>query len=101
MGATEQQLATLTVIGVDVSSYSNVLLSMGFIVFVFAFLLIYLWETLTNYPNSPIQNQGYSEVESRDTMLDSSAFLDDDDDEGEYGRHDAVELKDTSRRNVA
>lgn len=102
MGATEEQLATLTITGVDVGSYSNVLLSMGFIVFAFAFSLIYLWETLTNYPNSPLQNQGYTEVENRETMLDaSSAFLDDHDEDEEYGRHDTVELKETSRRTTS
>ncbi|KAI8080200.1 uncharacterized protein B0P05DRAFT_579120 [Gilbertella persicaria] len=95
MGATEQQLALLTIKGIDISSYCNVLLSFGFIVFVFAFSLIYLWETLTNYPNSPLQNRGYTEVENRESVLDaSSAFLDDDEDDRE---HDAVELKDTSR----
>jgi hypothetical protein len=92
MGSTEEQLGYLTIMDVDVSSYSNVLLSFGFIVFLLAFSLIYLWETLTNYPNSPHQNKGYTEVDN-DTeaiLLASSAFLDDD----EEDEHDAVELKD-------
>lgn len=100
MGATEQQLAYLTVMDVDVSSYSNVLLSFGFIVFLVAFSLIYLWEHLTNYsPSSPHVNKGYTNVDSQDAeaaavLTASSAFLDDDDDEDD--QHDAVELKDTS-----
>jgi hypothetical protein len=92
MGSTEQQLAYLTVMGVDVSSYSNILLSFGFIVFAFAFSLIYLWEKLTDYPNKLQHNGGYTEVNDRENMLDaSSSFLDDEDEE-------AVELKDTTNR---
>ncbi|KAG1054747.1 hypothetical protein G6F43_003265 [Rhizopus delemar] len=90
MGSTEEQLGYLLVMDVDVSSYMNVLLSFGFVVFLFAFCLIYLWEKLTNYPNTP-NNEGYTEVDSENTILDaSSAFLDDEDD-------DAVELKQTNR----
>lgn len=90
MGSTEEQLGYLLVMDVDVSSYMNVLLSFGFVVFLFAFCLIYLWEKLTDYPNSP-NNEGYTEVDSENTILDaSSAFLDDEDD-------DAVELKQTNR----
>ncbi|KAG0950377.1 hypothetical protein G6F29_007444 [Rhizopus arrhizus] len=90
MGSTEEQLGYLLVMDVDVSSYMNVLLSFGFVVFLFAFCLIYLWEKLTDYPNTP-NNEGYTEVDSENTILDaSSAFLDDEDD-------DAVELKQTNR----
>lgn len=97
MGATEQQLGYLTVIDVDVSSYSNVLLSFGFLMFGFAFSLIYLWESLTEYPNSPKQNNGYTEVDDTEAvLLASSAFLDDD----EQDENDAVELKDTSSRHT-
>jgi hypothetical protein len=101
MGSTEQQLGYLTIMDVDVSSYSNVLLSFGFIVFLLAFSLIYLWEYLTNYsPNSTRQNnKGYTNVndDSEAAILSaSSAFLDDDDEDDE-DEHDAVELKDTSR----
>ncbi|KAI8094216.1 putative integral membrane protein [Thamnidium elegans] len=84
MGSTEQQLAYLTVMGVDVSSYSNILLSFGFIVFAFAFSLIYLWEKLTDYPNTLQKNGGYTEVNDTEA---SSSFLDDED-----------ELKDTVDR---
>lgn len=84
MGSTEQQLAYLTVMGVDVSSYSNILLSFGFIVFAFAFSLICLWEKLTDYPNKLQQNGGYTEVNDTEA---SSSFLDDED-----------ELKDTVDR---
>ena len=97
MGATEQQLAYLLVLDIDVGSYSNILLSFGFIVFVFAFSLIYLWETLTNYPEGASRTGGYTEVNDSEAMLAaSSSFLLDDDEEDE---NDAVELKDT-RRNI-
>lgn len=101
MGSTEEQLGTLVLLNIDIMSYSNILLSFGFIVFVFAFALIYLWEYLTNWPNSPQQNSGYTEVESREPILDaSSAFLDDDDDQFS-SEPDAVELKETSRQAAA
>ncbi|KAI9483708.1 MAG: hypothetical protein EXX96DRAFT_559291 [Benjaminiella poitrasii] len=105
MGSTEEQLGLLTLIDIDISSYSNVLLSFGFVIFVFAFCLIYIWETLTNYPNSaPQNNNGYTEVAEEDNervLTASSAFLDDDDDDdhGHYGvHHDDVELKMTTNR---
>lgn len=104
MGSTEEQLGYLSILDVDVMSYINILLSFGFIVFVLAFSLIYLWESLTNYPNSPQTNRGYTEVvNDRETVLDaSSAFLDDDeeDDFSNDSHHEAVELKDTSRLNA-
>lgn len=93
MGATEEQLGLLSYLDIDVGSYSNVLLSFGFIVFVFAFLLIYLWETLTNYPEGVQQNRGgYTEVHDTEAILAtaSSSFLDDDDED-----EDALEMKDT------
>ncbi|CEG82589.1 hypothetical protein RMATCC62417_16640 [Rhizopus microsporus] len=94
MGSTEEQLGLLAYMGIDISSYMNVLLSFGFVVFLFAFCLIYLWEKLTHYPNH--NNEGYTEVDSENTILDaSSAFLEDDDDQDE----DAVELKPTHRNN--
>ena len=108
MGSTEEQLGYLSLLDVDVMSYINILLSFGFIVFVFAYSLIYLWEYLTNYPNSsPNTNRGgYTEVVSdRETVLDaSSAFLDDDEEEeDDFGnddnRHESMELKNTSRLN--
>lgn len=74
MGSTEQQLAYLTVMGADVSSYSNILLSFGFMVFALAFCLIYLWEKLTDYPNS--LNDGYTEVQAS-TVLDEEDELKD------------------------
>lgn len=94
MGSTEEQLGYLAVIDIDVSSYMNILLSFGFVVFLFAFCLIYLWETLTGYPNPSLQNnEGYTEVDSENTILDtSSAFLEDDE--------DALELKQTNRNNT-
>ncbi|ORZ25423.1 hypothetical protein BCR42DRAFT_340494 [Absidia repens] len=49
MGSTEEQLKLLSTLMIDVSSYSNVLLSFGFVVFMFAFVLIMLWERLTGY----------------------------------------------------
>ncbi|KAI8378524.1 hypothetical protein BD560DRAFT_453397 [Blakeslea trispora] len=92
MGATEQQLALLTMKDIDVSSYCNVLLSFGFVVFGFTFGLISLWENLS----STVQNQGYTEVENRESVLDaSSAFLEDDEDDEEH--NNAVELKETNR----
>lgn len=106
MGSTEEQLGYLSLLDIDVMSYINIILSFGFIVFVFAYLLIYLWECLTNYPNSPNTNRGgYTEVVSdRETVLDaSSAFLDDDDEEeddfGNDDHHESLELKNTSRLN--
>lgn len=101
MGSTEEQLGLLAYMEIDIMSYSNVLLSFGFIVFVFSFSLIYLWEHLTNWPNLPQQNGGYTEVESREPILDaSSAFLDDDDDQFS-NEQDAVELKETNRHTTA
>ena len=92
MGATEQQLALLSIKGIDISSYCNVLLSFGFVVFGFTFGLISLWEHLT----SAVQNRGYTEVDSHEGILDaSSAFLEDDEDDEEHG--DVVELKETNR----
>ncbi|OBZ90634.1 Protein YTP1 [Choanephora cucurbitarum] len=92
MGATEQQLALLSIKGIDISSYCNVLLSFGFVVFGFTFGLISLWEHLT----SAVQNRGYTEVDSHEGILDaSSTFLEDDEDDEEHG--DVVELKETNR----
>lgn len=105
MGSTEEQLGYLSLLDIDVMSYINILLSFGFIVFVVAFSLIYLWESLTNYPNSPQTNRGgYTEVvNDRETVLDaSSAFLEDDDEEDDFGNddshHESMELKNTSSR---
>ncbi|OAD77549.1 hypothetical protein PHYBLDRAFT_2376, partial [Phycomyces blakesleeanus NRRL 1555(-)] len=44
MGSTEEQLGYLAVIDVDISSYSNAILSLGFVMFFAAVLLITLWE---------------------------------------------------------
>lgn len=95
MGATEEQLNYLNASGIDISSYSNVLLSFGFAVFLFSFALIYLWEKLTNYQPSVAARMPpsgeYSELpltgDRSDIVHDAgSDFLDDDED-------DAMELK--------
>ncbi|KAI8992103.1 putative integral membrane protein [Mycotypha africana] len=101
MGSTEEQLNLLNVIGVDVMSYSNVLLTFGFVVFTAAFSLIYLWEYLTDYGDSAKQNRGYAEVYNGDAILSaSSAFLDDDDEVyNNSSEHDVVEMKTTTTRN--
>ncbi|KAI7904892.1 uncharacterized protein BX663DRAFT_503941 [Cokeromyces recurvatus] len=104
MGSTEEQLGLLDAVGIDVSSYSNALLSFGFVLFVFAFCLIYLWETLTNYPK---KNNDYAKVattaaeeEERRSLNSASAFLDEEEvfDEDYNSQQDAVELKVTTRR---
>lgn len=94
MGATEEQLNYLNASGIDIGSYSNVLLSFGFAVFLFSYLLITLWERLTNYRASLNARDGdYNELpimngQRVDTLHDAgSDFLDDDEDE------DAVPLK--------
>lgn len=95
MGATEEQLNYLNVSGIDISSYSNILLSFGFVVFLFSFALIYLWEKLTKYDPSAAAkmpaNGDYSELPltggHNDTIHDAGPdFLDDDEE-------DAMELK--------
>jgi hypothetical protein len=93
MGSTEEQLGLLNVIGIDISAYSNVLLSFGFVVFFFAYVLISLWEYLTNYPDSTHHHDGYTQVD-REALISSSSFLDHDDQDED----DAVELKETYRR---
>ncbi|KAI8374685.1 uncharacterized protein BYT42DRAFT_415689 [Radiomyces spectabilis] len=103
MGSTEEQLGYLSIIGVDISSYSNILLSFGFAVFLWSFLLIALWERLSNYDPSTASRQGYTEVarqqqdeEDRhiNTLLhdNGSGFLDDDEFDD-----DAVQLKPRSQ----
>ncbi|KAI9493110.1 hypothetical protein BDB00DRAFT_824442 [Zychaea mexicana] len=102
MGSTEEQLMYLNGSMIDVSSYSNVLLSFGFAVFLFALALILLWEKLTRYDASThtraqLDTGGdYSELPlngpsnlDTDTLHDGgSDFLDDDDEQD-----DAMELK--------
>lgn len=100
MGSTEEQLSYLNVSGIDVSSYSNVLLSFGFAIFLFALLLILLWERLTHYTpdgrTHAAPTGAYSELPTHqqnqsDTLHDAgSDFLEDDDDDS-----DAMELKTT------
>ncbi|KAI9277026.1 hypothetical protein BDA99DRAFT_494697 [Phascolomyces articulosus] len=103
MGSTEEQLMYLNGSDIDVSSYSNILLSFGFAVFLFALALILLWEKLTRYdPSTNTRTQpddaggDYSELPltgpsnlDTETLHDTgSDFLEDDDD-----RDDAMELK--------
>ncbi|KAI7849284.1 hypothetical protein BDC45DRAFT_448852 [Circinella umbellata] len=103
MGSTEEQLMYLNNTMIDVSSYSNVLLSFGFAVFLFALVLILLWEKLTHYePSANTRTQpddsggDYSELPSNglsnldtETLHDASSdFLEDDND-----NDDAMELK--------
>ena len=103
MGSTEEQLMYLNTSMIDVSSYSNVLLSFGFAVFLFALVLILLWEKLTRYePSANTRTQpddtggDYSELPSNgpsnldtETLHDAgSDFLEDDDE-----NDDAMELK--------
>ncbi|KAF7724915.1 hypothetical protein EC973_000574 [Apophysomyces ossiformis] len=94
MGATEEQLYLLNSMNIDPSSYSNVLLAFAFAIFLFASMLIILWEKLTNYA----ANSAYTEVASDniDTLHADDDFLDDDEDEEGYS--DAVPLK-TTREN--
>jgi hypothetical protein len=101
---------------VDVSSYSNILLSFGFAIFMFAFVLIMLWEHLTGY-NADYQYTeapppGFDRLEQQDSQrhhhnaANNSSREDDDDDDSD-DRHlldndflhdeDAVELKPTHR----
>ncbi|KAI8974287.1 hypothetical protein BDB01DRAFT_402688 [Pilobolus umbonatus] len=86
MGSTEEQIAYLNINEIDVGSYCNVLLSFGFIVFLFVFSLIQLWTKLTNYQSSA----NYTPLDA-ETVLEGSSitFLDSNDD---------VELKETHRR---
>lgn len=100
MGATEEQLALLNYLSIDSASYSNVLLSFGFVVFLFAFTLIYLWEHLTNFSGTGSNKQGYTEVERVPILDASSAFLEDDDDDDDTRHSDepsAIELKPANR----
>ncbi|KAI9304170.1 hypothetical protein BJ944DRAFT_240803 [Cunninghamella echinulata] len=104
MGATEEQLMLLNTIMVDISSYSNILLSFGLFIFMYAYLLIALWEKLTNYGSkgeytelnngSNINNnRGHDEDDDEDEVNDVlDDFLHDDDAE-------IVELKHTNRVN--
>lgn len=103
MGATEEQLALLNYVGIDAASYSNALLSFGFIMFLFAYTLIFLWEHLTNFSSTAQkENSGYTEEEHVPILDASSAFLDDEDDDDDddtrhSGEPDVVELKATNR----
>ncbi|KAI9022860.1 hypothetical protein CLU79DRAFT_751061 [Phycomyces nitens] len=93
MGSTEEQLGYLAVIDVDISSYSNAILSLGFVVFFAAVILITLWENLTGYV--PSLNTTYTEVRNpvtEESLMQGSdsTFLEDDEDD--YS-NDAVPLK--------
>lgn len=79
MGATEQQLNHLSVMGIDPASYINVLLSFAFFIFLYANILLVLWERLSGYDNNT-STEGYTEV-GREEMHDGSSFLEDDEDE--------------------
>ncbi|KAI8063305.1 hypothetical protein BC940DRAFT_307601 [Gongronella butleri] len=119
MGSTEEQLMLLSDMMIDVSSYSNVLLSFGMFVFVFAYGLITLWEALTGYEGRST-GSGYSELPvsvDQDHHLQthpmtrqpgSSTTSNDDDDatrlldddflhDADADAEDIVELKPTSR----
>lgn len=92
MGSNEEQLMLLSVLNIDPSSYSNILLSFGFAVFLFALGLILLWEKLTHYLPSattqPSATGDYSQLNNAETIHDASSdFLEDDEDE------DAMQLK--------
>ncbi|KAI7866545.1 hypothetical protein BDF14DRAFT_1812507 [Spinellus fusiger] len=92
MGSTEEQLGYLLVIDVDISSYCNILLSFGFVVFLTAVLLITMWEKLTGY--TPLMaGDSYSQVRPQEEAYlqgSDSTFLEDDEDDYE---NDAVPLK--------
>ncbi|KAL0090853.1 hypothetical protein F4703DRAFT_1732253, partial [Phycomyces blakesleeanus] len=95
MGSTEEQLGYLAVIDVDISSYSNAILSLGFVMFFAAVLLITLWENLTGYV--PSLDNTYTEVRNpvtEESLMQGSdsTFLEDDDDDYD---NDAVPLKTT------
>lgn len=92
MGSNEEQLMLLSALNIDPSSYSNILLSFGFAVFLFALGLILLWEKLTHYlPSATTQQSAtgdYSQLNNVETIHDASSdFLEDDEDE------DAMQLK--------
>ncbi|KAI9315919.1 hypothetical protein BX666DRAFT_2019578 [Dichotomocladium elegans] len=97
MGSNEEQLGYLNAVDIDVSSYSNVLLSFGFIVFLFSLCLMLLWEKLTNYNRTASSRPqadssgDYSQLQDAETLHEtSSGFLEDDEDD------DAVQLKERS-----
>jgi hypothetical protein len=79
MGATEEQLAMLITIGIDPASYINILLSFAFFIFLYANILLGLWERLSGYDNNA-SSEGYTEVQNEE-LHDGSSFLDDDEDD--------------------
>ncbi|CDH60669.1 integral membrane protein [Lichtheimia corymbifera JMRC:FSU:9682] len=94
MGSNEEQLLLLSALNIDPGSYSNILLSFGFAVFLFSLGLILLWEKLTQYlPSAASRTQpapvgDYSQLNNVETIHDASSdFLEDDEDE------DAMQLK--------
>lgn len=115
MGSTEEQLGLLSTLMIDVSSYSNILLSFGFFIFMFAFVLIMLWEHLTGYSKDYQYTEaptGFDRLEQQDSLrhhnaANNSSREDDDEDDDSDDRHlldndflhdeDAVELKPTHR----
>ncbi|ORX52767.1 hypothetical protein DM01DRAFT_1383930 [Hesseltinella vesiculosa] len=112
MGSTEEQLMLLSEMMIDVGSYSNVLISFGLFVFMFAYLLITLWERLTAYQGRDLEynelplstSSSHQPVAQRHPGSSSS-----NDDEDDYGARllandflydedaDVVELKPTHR----
>jgi hypothetical protein len=78
MGATEQQLNLLTTINIDPASYINILLSFAFFVFLYANILLGMWERLSGYDNDH-STEGYTEV--HEELHDGSSFLEDDEEE--------------------
>ncbi|KAI8333030.1 hypothetical protein BC941DRAFT_380615 [Chlamydoabsidia padenii] len=113
MGSTEEQLGLLSTLMIDISSYSNILLSFGFVIFMFAFVLILLWEHLTGYGTNYQYTEaltGFARLEQQEPLHqhgnnNTSSREDDDDDDDSDDRHlldndflhdeDAVELKPT------
>lgn len=79
MGATEQQLNYLSVIGIDPASYINVLLSFAFFIFLYANILLGMWERLSGYDNNS-STEGYTEVE-REEIHNESGFLEDEEED--------------------
>ncbi|RUP43796.1 hypothetical protein BC936DRAFT_136715 [Jimgerdemannia flammicorona] len=67
MASTEEQLRILVNGDVDITSYANVIVSAAFLVFLYAHVLITLWQTLTGYVDAGAKRMnGFQLLETED-----------------------------------
>lgn len=64
MGSTEEQLRVLMDADVDVTSYANILVSTGFLVFLYVNVLVALWQGLVNEKPSMVHRRRKSDLEA-------------------------------------